>query len=259
MKIKKSFWYCFLLTIGLVLQTGYEQCKRFTVGGGPGTPKIREVFILVGQSNMVGDSAPPFVANQNIKIIGPTFPGETPKGPYGPGYAFALDRLHRESTGEVVLVRCALGGSSISQWENGTGYLGNLSNQCIDSVLKSDYKDQVTVILFWQGETDAFYSGNHFPWAQHFVGVVNKFRSALHSPTLPVVFCRLEANPGKSAIPDAPYYDNVVHEQELFSTLYAYRVDLSDLSLVQGWHGSQEQYAEVGRRMELTYDFRTDK
>lgn len=129
---------------GVLLLTGCDKLfKPLFSGVSLGGTASRLNVLLIGQSNMVNF--------------------------YGAGEAtFAKNVPY----GSVNFIQCAVGGTSIGQWQMG----GALMNQCQTHGVKPD------LILFYQGESDAALGTTN--WAQQFMSAVNGWRTAWDVPVI---------------------------------------------------------------------------
>lgn len=131
------------------------------------------LYVLVGQSNMVGDAEVPsgFEMPPNTYTFGndyqwheATSPVDSAEGQidrvsadeapgFGPALAFARSLQTSEPNRAIGLIPCAKDGSSITDWEK------NLSDQslygsCLKRVRAPSTMGSVSGILFFQGEAD---------------------------------------------------------------------------------------------------------
>mgnify|MGYP002713094055 CR=1 FL=1 len=128
------------------------------------------VFILAGQSNMAGRGVvepQDTITSKAIYTLNKDLQLELAKEPLhfyesklkgvGPGFAFAKElEKHIPESVEIVLVPCALGGSSINQWlgdslHRGVHLYSNFKTR-LDTAKKLG---SVKAILWLQGESDA--------------------------------------------------------------------------------------------------------
>ena len=152
-----------------------------------------EVFVLAGQSNMLGRGKPISAGTQNnsptilirrgsIWQIGsdPLGPSNDRENAVGPGMTFALQVLHYQP-GEVIgLIMCAVGGTSISQWRP----TGSLYHNCVAPAETAGAP--VAGILFLQGESDSGGSAEAAAWKGRFEEMLAGFRNDL-GPDVPFV------------------------------------------------------------------------
>lgn len=148
-KIKKY------LFIGLLALVGCEKYPALplqpSLSSNQNNSKPAITIILAGQSNMVG-----FEKDMTAKAI-------------------IADDLGRE----VHYVTCAVGGTSIDQWQPG----GALFENCADH-----YSVHADAILFYQGESDAM-AGNLL-WPSQFSNLVREWRR--HYPDIPIVYTQID-------------------------------------------------------------------
>ena len=130
----------------------------------------QEVFILAGQSNMVGQGLPLTLSSpSDSRLLEQTQSGwrvaadplsET--GGIGPGMTFGLQLLRDQPGVTIGLVMCAVGGTSISQWQPGEAYY----EHCAAAARAAGAP--VAGILFLQGETDARRARTAAQWYDQF-------------------------------------------------------------------------------------------
>lgn len=184
----------------------------------------KEVYILAGQSNMVGvnNSLPtptyangsriyrfnqPWHSGWNIPVAQPTNTGSwalandplhaDPQCGVGPGKAFAdkLIDLRGDPSLEIGLVPCAWGGSDIrNHW--GSSYLWwNAFGMMLGRMAKAKEWGEVKGFIWYQGEADALNAAPTYYQTELF-RLVRDVRSYLGIHDLPVIVTRLGPNPG---------------------------------------------------------------
>jgi hypothetical protein len=154
-------------------------------GGGGSVTTPTQVFVLAGQSNMVGRGKPLSLASTPDPHVelwrdGAWTEAADPLGPaaddnrgIGPGMTFGLT-LHGLEPGETIgLVMCARGATSIAEWQPGTPVYQN----CISATRAGGAP--VAGIVFLQGETDAKKHKAAIAWGEGFQSVLTAFRSDL--------------------------------------------------------------------------------
>jgi hypothetical protein len=145
-----------------------------------------EVFVLAGQSNMVGrgfplsdgEAAEPAVVEWkdggwNV-ASDPLADPSDPESGVGPGMTFAEAVAAAEPGVTVGLVMCAKGGTSIADWRP----TGDLYRRCILRVRAGGV--QVAGVLFLQGEADAKTKEKARAWGRGFAAVYAAFTRDLH-------------------------------------------------------------------------------
>jgi hypothetical protein len=137
-----------------------------------------QVFILAGQSNMLGRGKP-------LSLASPTDPRlelwsshtwQTAADPLGgdgagigPGMTFGLTLLQLEPDETVGLVMCAKGATSISDWQPGL----QLYRNCVSQARAAG--GHVAGVLFLQGESDAQSGDAAHKWKTRFQPVLDAF------------------------------------------------------------------------------------
>ncbi|KAL8528860.1 hypothetical protein ACS0TY_006358 [Phlomoides rotata] len=168
----------------------------------------RNVFILAGQSNMVGEggvvnyqwdgyvppeSTPnPLILRLNDNVSWEEAREPLHRGAYqgtcgiGPGMPFANAILKRNpGLGEIGLVPCAVGGTKLSQWMRGTELYSQMLIRARAAV--SDGGGALRALLWYQGESDTESYDDATMYKSRLVQFINDVRSDLKSPSLPVV------------------------------------------------------------------------
>ncbi len=179
------------------------------------------VFILAGQSNMVGQGtaaelAPAYrraPANVEYYYNGYKAPLNRFKH-FGPEIGFAHEISRSFPNTKIKLIKFAVGGTSLFAWDptwnpakassTGNASAGPLFKKLIKTVnIQFNGKEsKLAGILWMQGETDARY----LPAAKQYAGNLNRFvnalRSKLHSPN--ALFIMGSVNPPIALFPSAP-------------------------------------------------------
>ena len=234
------------------------------------------LFILVGQSNMVG-WAPipqPEKTDPRVYVFGNDYHWRIASEPvdqalnqvdkvsedhfaaYGPALAFAFASLDRHPQDVIGLIPCAKNSSAIAQWQR------NLSDQslygsCLKRARAASPMGQIAGVLFFQGETDAqdpkqypTPEANPFDWAELFTAFITDLRKDLHQPSLPVVFAQL----GSNSAPEAFLNWEVVKQEQLSVQLpMTAMIITDDLPLLDGLHFTTESYWIIGERFAEAY------
>jgi hypothetical protein len=140
------------------------------------------VFVLAGQSNMVGRGFPlsegsPTDPRLTVWREGswqtasdPLGPLENPRSGIGPGMTFGLELLKRQPSWRVGLVMCAKGAAAIDDWHPGRA----LYRACVTTVRAAG--GPPAGILFLQGERGGSLD-QAAGWTSGFLPVFHAFRS----------------------------------------------------------------------------------
>lgn len=234
------------------------------------------LFILVGQSNMVGWA--PIPAEQKtdsrIYVFGNDYRWRVADEPiddaynqvdevsedriagFGPALAFAFASLDRHPEAAIGLIPCAKNSSAIKQWQR------NLSDQtlygsCLKRALAASTMGHISGILFLQGETDAqnptLYpepEPHPFDWGFLFTAFITDFRNDLQEPELPIIFAQLGRDPLSN---DFSNWKVVQEQQSSINIPMTAMITTDDLALLDGVHFTAESYQTVGRRLAEAY------
>jgi hypothetical protein len=197
------------------------------------------LFVLAGQSNMVGVNAPPSPQTTSATIFdfdnnyrwrtgsepidnsavatdpqaADTFSG------YGPGMAFALRLQALRGTDYAIgLIPCAKGGTSLQEWipSDSENSLYGICDKRIHAALTMGTLDG---IFFYQGENDAIAGQAHpFDWDTAFGSIVDSWRADYGD--IPIIFVQI----GNLPTNDFVYWRNVQASQA--------RVDIDGVVMV---------------------------
>lgn len=103
----------------------------------------------------------------------------------GPGMAFANGIKANESRiGVVGLVPCAVGGTKISKWAQGTRLYNQLVSRANESVR---YGGRIRAILWYQGESDTVWRKDAEAYKGKMEGLIGSLRRDLNIPNIPVI------------------------------------------------------------------------
>lgn len=234
------------------------------------------LFILAGQSNMVGWAAVPEEekTNPRIYVFSNDYRWRVASEPidqaynqvdivsedrnagYGPALAFAFASLERHPQSVIGLIPCAKNSSAIAQWQR------NLSDQslygsCLKRARAASPMGHISGILFLQGETDALDpvlypqpEPQPFDWAHLFTAFITDFRNDLHEPELPVVFAQLGSDPLST---DFPNWKIVQEQQSSIDLPMTAMITSDDLPLLDGLHFTADSYRIIGKRFADAY------
>jgi hypothetical protein len=234
------------------------------------------LFILAGQSNMVGMAPVPDQQNVDLKIYvfgndyrwrvaeepvdnsdGQIDPVSFDRVPgFGPSLAFAA-AVRRERPEMVIgLIPCAKSSSGIIEWQPSMSDQA-LYGSCLKRARAASPMGHYAGILFFQGETDTV-DAARFPrfdphpteWSALFSTFVNNMREDLHAPELPVVFAQIAAN----TYPNEVSYWELVKEQQRSTQLpHTAMITTDDLPLMDDLHFTADSYRIIGERFAAAY------
>jgi hypothetical protein len=234
------------------------------------------LFILAGQSNMVGWAPIPLDENTslNIYVFGADYHWHIAKDPIfnahnqvdkvsenriaglGPSLPFAFASLERNPEIVIGLIPCAKNSSAIIQWQR------NLSDQslygsCLKRTLAASSMGQLSGLLFFQGEQDAV-DLIQYPqpephsrdWAQLFSTFISDFRGDVGRPDLPVIFAQIGPDPASM---DLPNWHLIQEQQALVTLPMTTMIITDDLPLMDGVHFTADSYRIIGKRFAEAY------
>ncbi len=217
---------------------------------GSSLPTPQEVFVLAGQSNMLGRGFPLSKgAPSDPRLLvwrGDAWevaadplgdPSDKANG-VGPGMTFGLGVLQTLNPESVGLVQCAVSGTTISKWEPPH----SVYTSCIDQVRAAG--GHIDGIIFLQGESDATNKDDAKKWAKRFGVVLAGFRTDLGSD-VPMVIGQI----GK--LSGFPYQSTVRDQQAKAATMYpgvAMITTLDQKTGSDGVHFNVGSYKKIGTR-----------
>lgn len=228
------------------------------------------LYVLIGQSNMVGQSAVPagFTPPENTYTFGndyqwhkADFPVDSAQGQvdevsldqlagFGPALPFAQALATADPKQAVGLISCAKSGSAIAQWGRSLSDR-TLYGSCLKRVRAASTMGTVSGILFFQGEADAI-DPEQFPaiapaadtWAEQFATFAYNFRQDIGSPNAPLVYAQL----GQPAdLEGLSNWAAIQQQQESIQIPNAKMIKTSDLPMI-GIHFTADSYIEIGNR-----------
>lgn len=222
------------------------------LAGSPGAadqPAPKIVFLLAGQSNMLGRGTPVTEGEPSDSrllswrpagwtvAVDPLGGAEDKDNGVGPGMTFGLGVIQANPSATVGLIQCSHGGTSIEEWQPS----GQWYKACMLQVKAA--KAVVAGVLFLQGETDAMTKKTAGGWAAWFTKLAAAFRHDLHTR---IVLGQI------GTIDAAKYpYQQVVRDQQaaIAKTLGAPLVKTLDLPVSgDGVHFTVPSYKTVGVR-----------
>ncbi|MGC1310292.1 MAG: sialate O-acetylesterase [Phormidesmis sp.] len=229
-----------------------------------------KLYVLVGQSNMVGVADVPdgLAASANIFTFGndyqwklATEPVDDPTGQidlisedeefgFGPAFTFAKTLVEQNSNQFIGLIPCARSGSSITDWQKSLSDQ-SLYGSCLKRVRAASTMGTVSGILFFQGEADTI-DPQQYPslrpdagaWAEKFASFAYNFRNDLGNPDLPMVYAQLGQPEDLEGLPNWPL---VQQQQENIQIPNATMIKTNDLPM-DGIHFTTDSYQVIGQR-----------
>jgi hypothetical protein len=219
----------------------------------PGTTALAPpgtVFVLAGQSNMLGRGLPLSAGEPSTPSVlvwrpqraegwavaaDPLGNPSDPANGIGPGMSFAR-AIVGTTGGTVGLIQCAKGGSSIFEWQPSKA----LYQSCLSQVRSAGV--QVAAVLFLQGEADSVTKPDAGKWEAKFLKLAAAFKADF-SPTM------LLAEIGRLSGAAYPYQADVRAAQwDAARRLGAPLVLTMDLAMADGNHFTVDGYKALGLR-----------
>ena len=188
------------ITCCLSLPTHSEVATNSIVEHAPPKESFH-IYLLMGQSNMVGRDTRGLPSNENNPRIllldtnGQWVVAKDPLHPkigsidsgIGPGMSFAEQMIKADSNVTIGLVPCAVGGTPLRRWVKG----GDLYENAI-SLAKVAAKSGVLKGVLWhQGESDSDQKENAESYQARLTQMFQDLRTDLNTPDLPVVVGQL--------------------------------------------------------------------
>lgn len=229
-----------------------------------------KLYVLVGQSNMVGQAAipPDIPTSANIFTFGNDYrwaPAQAPVDSeinqvdvvsldqvpgFGPSLPFAQSLIAQNNNQIIGLIPCARSGSSITDWQKSPSDQ-SLYGSCLKRIRAASPMGTVSGILFFQGEADAI-DPEQFPtlrpdaaaWAEKFATFAYNFRSDIGNPRLPLLYAQI----GQPAdLEGLPNWDAVQEQQERIQIPDGQMIVTKDLPM-EGIHFTADSYRVIGQR-----------
>jgi Carbohydrate esterase, sialic acid-specific acetylesterase len=219
---------------------------------GTSLPTPDEVFVLAGQSNMLGRGFPlsdGAASDAHLLVwrktawkvaVDPLGDKKVSANGVGPGMTFGLGALQQLQPETVGIVMCAVSGTTISKWKPPSSVYTN----CIDQVRAAG--GHIDGILFLQGESDATNQSDAERWAKRFTAVLNGFRTDLGSD-IPFVIGQI----GKITASGFSYQKTVRAQQATAATAHPGLAMITTKDLAtgsDGLHFTVDSYKTIGER-----------
>ncbi|XP_022857860.1 probable carbohydrate esterase At4g34215 [Olea europaea var. sylvestris] len=208
----------FLLLLLLYCYSGFRMIGQ--ENPYPETVEKVNIFILGGQSNMAGrggvddkewDEYVPTECMRNRRILRLNENSELEEAEeplhsgidvnktcgVGPGMAFANAILEKDPNfGVIVLVPCAIGGTSITAW---SGSNSSLRSQMIKRTTEAlNYGGKIRAILWYQGEKDTETEAASYLFPSEYQVFLYRLYQELKNPQIPFVQVALASGQGEA-------------------------------------------------------------
>lgn len=236
-------------------------------------PRIQgklQLYVLMGQSNMVGKAPVPkdLTSSANIFLFGNDYRWKVAQEPtddatdqvdivsldkgtgFGPSFVFAKTLISKNSNQFIGLIPCALAGSTITDWQRSLSD-ETLYGSCLKRVRAASPMGTVAGILFFQGEADTV-DPQQFPalqpdanaWAEKFATVAYNFRQDIGSPNVPLVYAQIGQPEDLEGLPN---WAQVQQQQASIQIPNSAMIETSDLPM-DGIHFTTDSYKVIGQR-----------
>ena len=162
------------------------------------TKALFHIYILMGQSNMVGRDVRTLAA----QVTSPRVLAMDPRGNWvvahepmhaggtgiGPGIPFAIEMLKTADPGVMIgLVPCAVGGTPLSRWVKGA----DLYQRAVQRALAAAQVGTIDGVLWHQGESDTNNETLADSYQTRLIQMFKDLRTDLNLPDLPIVVGQL--------------------------------------------------------------------
>lgn len=229
-----------------------------------------KLYVLVGQSNMVGQAEIPadVATSANIFTLGNDYRWHVAEPPiddgfeqvdlisldenagFGPAFPFAKALIEQNNNQIIGLIPCARSGSSISEWAKSPSDT-TLYGSCLKRVRAASPMGVVSGILFFQGEADAI-DPDLFPdltpdavaWAEKFATFAFNFRADIGNPNVPLVYAQLGSPENLEGLSN---WEAVQQQQERLQIPNGRMIVTKDLPM-DGIHYTADSYRVIGQR-----------
>jgi len=227
-------------------------------------PMQLHLFVLIGQSNMMGKAGLPATQRTDARILNfandwkwkiGIEPIDDPGGQidqvskdkltgYGPSMAFALKMLEYGGPGyRIGLIPCAKNASSMKGWRPSESRR-TLYGSCLARIRQAQKMGTVEGILMFQGEREAKTGQDADNWDELFLDMVSNLRNDLDIPNLPVVFAQIGPTPKQIS----PYWEIVKQRQAAVKAKNVSMITTDDLATFDGLHFDVPSYTIIGER-----------
>lgn len=181
-----------------------------------------------------------------------------PIGRVGPGLYFAEDII-RNTDRSVGLIPCALGGSTINQWDPSKKSLGDSSLYGAMMNRISSVGEKIKGLVWYQGESEAMLRQTK-DYEKKFLRLIDSFRKDVGNPNLPVIYVQIgKFNIRDSAMSRSWEKIREIQREVLSKRKNVYMVTGIDQPLDDCIHLSTKGQKTLGKRigeMALTYVYK---
>lgn len=220
-------------------------------------PEKFDVFILMGQSNMVGiynDNTLNRITSKVLAFntdLGKWRPAKEPLHGYGigPGIPFATELIDNNWCDAVGLIPMAVNGSNIKSWMAG----GVNFEKTIRVLDGADFGDSVVAVLWLQGESDSGSISSASNYKNRLEDMIVQYRNELKMPNLIFIMSGIGSFLSDEKYPGA----NIVNEaMRSIASDDDYVLFIDSKDLLDGGdklHYSAKSAREIGMRMAVAF------
>jgi hypothetical protein len=158
------------------------------------TPENLHIYLLLGQSNMVGRGAigeTDKKSNPRVFMLTQSNEWQLAREPLhvgrnngvGPGFTFGKMMAKKNPRAKIGLVPCAVGGTLLSRWSKG----GDLYSNAVARAKIAMQHGTLKGIVWHQGENDSILEENAKTYEERLIKMIGDIRADLNAPELPFV------------------------------------------------------------------------
>ncbi|CAK0787598.1 hypothetical protein CVIRNUC_010820 [Coccomyxa viridis] len=173
----------------------------------------------------------------------------------GPGMYFASRLLELKAYRpecKIGLVPCAIGGSSITEWQPGSRNYVQMVQRTLAALAASPEGSELEALLWYQGESDAASLQQVREYASKLTKVFSTFRNDIQCLQLPIIQVAITCSSTKKA----PYWQQIndIQRGDEIIGEAVYTIDARGLALqADGLHLTCEAQVWVGRQLANTF------
>jgi len=269
-------YICMLVLLASAFPVMGDGAETVDVSALPKGVERVEIFLLMGQSNMMGRGTLPKKQSEHPRILNRNMANDlwvTAKHPLhkagvpdlidgsdragvGPGLDFAQVMVNKKKDVTIALIPVAQGGSWIDLWKGGsTNYEKTIRKA---NKAMADFPEgtaRIAGVLWLQGESDSL-ENRYGVYSEKLTDLVVRLRTDLNDPELPFVACTIRPD----IIPKGKYLhvkeinDDLLNlPKQVPNTACVDARDLDDGHIGDYMHYNTEAQQIIGRRFAVEY------